>query len=229
MVPRSREDFSAGPELNGSTGCLGTSFETSIHPHTQKSSSTVDGVVWPELLLLVARENGSRDDEGGKGAGGGRRNCEWDHSDEKYFGKYGLIISNCFCLGELRSSTNRRAVSQVDGQVHAKSHEPCKTHSDSRSDCCCRFSRFVVVRSHTCTVPLSLLTHSALPSRLSASAKIAAASVPRRSSFTSRLELGSHTRINVPVELAVASTVPAGFVAIAASADVCAMMIETAG
>ena len=83
-----------------------------------------------------------------------------------------------------------------------------------------RLSSFEVLKSHTCTVPLSLLTAIAPPSFLKLNPKISAVSVPLLNSLIKRLLVGSQTLTRVPCLLVVASKEPEGVVESAESADV---------
>ncbi len=94
------------------TACWST---RSIQMHRQTSSSTVSGPV--EVAEAGGtREKGNRE---AVGAGGGNRSWEWDHSDEKYFGKYGLRRLNCFwrALRRERASADACHPITMDGRT----------------------------------------------------------------------------------------------------------------
>ena len=83
------------------------------------------------------------------------------------------------------------------------------------------------VSAKTCTVPLSLQTHTWRSSGRKATPYITALSAPRRNSRMSFPVLVSHIRIRVPREDVVASSRPEGGTESVFSADVCAAMIDT--
>lgn len=79
----------------------------------------------------------------------------------------------------------------------------------------------------TCTVPLSLQTHSSRSSGRNATPYISALSVPRRNSRTSFPVWESQTLTNVPLDEVVASNRPDGGTDRVVNAVVCATITDT--
>lgn len=127
---------------------------------------------------------------------------------------------NCFCRDVLRGEKVSVWLEKEQRGVEAYSAVSLSS---------LRFSSRDIPRSHTCTVPLSLLTHTAPPSFRNAIPKISAESVPRLSSLTRELVWGSQIRTSVPFEEAVAIKEPEGVVEMAERAEVWARMMETEG
>lgn len=73
-----------------------------------------------------------------------------------------------------------------------------------------RLSSLCAPRSHTCTVPLSLLTATLPPSARKQMPKILASSVPLRSSLTKLAVVVSQILTSVPLDEAVAKRLPEG-------------------
>lgn len=82
-------------------------------------------------------------------------------------------------------------------------------------------------RLKTCTVPLSLQTHNSCSSGRKATPYISALSDPRLNSRTCLPVTAFHTRTRVPRADVVASRLPDGGMDSVASAELCAMMMET--